>query len=627
MRYVFDAESNGLLRQATRLWVVVLKCLDTEEQLIFRENDLGWIPYFTEPNNLMIGHNICGYDFILFEKLFNVKAKCKKFDTFLASQILDYNRFGNRHSMEAWGEHFGQFKHVVESFEYNNETPFEEWLDNIVYRCTSDVDLNVRIYETVHKEYLQLFAKKPEIATYLEAEQYLSEFSSRAELHGWPFDVEKAIKLKVQLTQVIENVYEKLNGQLGIKVVRKDEVRGIVDIKRPKWTKQGCYDAHTARWFNVDPWSGYEGEERVVEGAYCRVEFRPLLLSSSHDVKEFLYRQGWVPTEWNYKVKDGVKKKMSPKITEDSLEILGNEGKLYAEYLTAKSRLGILEGWLSVVEDNHLHGSCFTIGTPSMRARHAVIANIPSGERKKDGTSVSAWGPEIRELFTSYDGWKIIGADSSGNQARGLAHYLGDSEYINLILNGDVHEYNKEIIIKVLKDMGITKDVERSQAKRFLYAFLFGAGGDKLWSYIFGVFDKKQGSKLKKGFVSAVPGFESLVTRLRAVYDKVGYVPSIVGNKIYVDSPHKLLVYLLQSLEKITCATALMNTVKELEEKEIPYIPLIMYHDEEEFMVPKEYAEEAAEIAARAFKEAPKLYGITIMDGNAKIGRTWLDVH
>ena len=86
-------------------------------------------------------------------------------------------------------------------------------------------------------------------------------------------------------------------------------------------------------------------------------------------------------------------------------------------------------------------------------------------------------------------------------------------------------------------------------------------------------------------------------------------------------------MYLLQSAEKITCAAALMVAMQRFEEEEIPYIPCIFYHDEIDFQVPEEYKERAAEIGKQAFADGPKLFGIEIMSGDAKIGKTWYDVH
>jgi DNA polymerase I-like protein with 3'-5' exonuclease and polymerase domains len=275
-------------------------------------------------------------------------------------------------------------------------------------------------------------------------------------------------------------------------------------------------------------------------------------------------------------------------------------------------------------ENDRLHGSSFLIGTPSMRVRHQTIANIPSADKP--------WGKEFRSLFKCLPGWKVIGCDSAGNQARGLAHYLKNNAFTELLLNGDIHQYNADVLTRVLSEMGIKHVVPRAAAKRILYAFLFGASGGKLWSYIFGGLDVRKGNQLKNGFLKAVPGFKELVDRLEKIYGATrqggyGYIIGIAGNRIYCDSFHKLLVYLLQACEKATCSAAVMLTMERLREAGIPYIPLIMYHDEEDFMVPEEYAEEAAKIGKQAFIDGPKLFGIDIMDGDAKIGDNWYDVH
>jgi DNA polymerase I len=286
-----------------------------------------------------------------------------------------------------------------------------------------------------------------------------------------------------------------------------------------------------------------------------------------------------------------------------------------------------------------LHGDCYPLGTPSMRARHNIIVNVPAAD--------SVWGKEMRALFSHPPGWKLIGADSAGNQARGLAHYLESPDFTHQLINGDIHTYNANILDAVLKSMGISWDSylaskglkpeefakrKRANAKRILYAFLFGASGSKLWGYIFDTPDDDKGKRLKLGFTKAVPGFKKLSEKLENIFGGTkqkgeGYILGIAGNRIYCDSFHKLLVYLLQACEKATCSAALMLTVRGLNAENIPYQPCIMMHDEIDFTVPEAYAERAAVIAKEAFKEGPKLFGVDIMDGEAKIGNNWYDVH
>jgi DNA polymerase-1 len=623
MRIVFDIECNGLYREATRMWILVAHNLDTRETKYWLEGEDGWKEYLSNAT-IVIGHNILDYDIPVLKKLFNFELpeKCLKHDTLILSQILDYKRFANgRHRLEDWGDNLGFPKITVpEGF-------FDEYSPEMLEYCINDVKLNVKIYNVLMTEYGAIYRKVPQIRSYIQAEHYLREWCFQSELHGWPFDMNKAIILYDRLQAELDYAHEMLSSKLGMKCVAVDKKKGVVEPKKPRWTKQGFYDMHTANWFKIDPESGYEGEERLVEGPYSRVLFEPLDLDSTADVKVFLYRHGWQPTDWNYKLnpETGKKEKASAKITEDSLEFLGGDGKLYVDFLSARSRHSILKTWIEHTDENELlHGRCIPIGTPSMRARHEIIVNIPSAD--------APWGKEMRELFTCLPGWKLIGCDSSGNQARGLAHYLNNKEFINTLLHGDIHQYNADILTAVLKIIGFDQVVKRPQAKRILYAFLFGASGAKLWSYIFGNLDYARGNELKSGFLKAVPGFKELVDKLSKIYASTtkhgeGYIYSIVGTKLYVDSFHKLLVYLLQSLEKITCTTALMLIVKKLREENIPYIPLIMYHDEIDFMVPEKYSERAAEIGKEAFRDGPKIYGIQIMDGESKIGNNWYEIH
>jgi DNA polymerase I len=618
-RWVFDIETDGFLHQATRMWILAAYNLDTQELKYWLEGDLGWKEIFEDEN--VIGHNIFGFDLGILRKLFDYKRPetCVAQDIMIMSQTMDFRRFGSDgHSLERWGEFLGHPK-----VKHEDWTEYSEEMKN---RCIQDVMLTVKVYKYLAKEYGALIKKEPQFRTYLRAEHYAAEWQMRAQLHGWPFDVEAGKILYQKLEDEMQMAYDALSSKLGMKAVAVDMCKGEVGIKKPKWTKEGFYAAHTANWFDIDPCSGFEGEERPIVGEYCRVTFEELSLNSPQDVKIFLFRNGWIPTEWNYKRNDqGQMVKTSPKISDDSIEFLGGDGKLYTDFTTTKSRHGILKTWLETVDGNgNLHGDSMLIGTSSMRTRHSIIVNVPRGS--------SPWGKEMRALFRAKPGWKLIGCDSASNQARGLAYYLGNKDYIHTLLHGDVHQLNANILTSILFDLDINRTVDREQAKRILYAFLFGASGAKLWSYIFGYPNDELGTKLKNGFIRAVPGFADHNKTLRKIYSSTkdysdGYIYGLAGNKIYVDSYHKLLVYSLQAFEKATCSAALMLTMERLEAANIPYIPCIYYHDEIDFMTPEEHAEQAAEIGKQAFADGPKLFGVTIMDGGAKIGDNWYEVH
>lgn len=663
-RWVYDIECDGLYHEATRVWVLVAYNLDEKKFYHWLEGDFGWKDKFNNAK-LIVGHNIIGYDNLVLKKLFNFDfpKTCRIHDTLLMSYVLNYRRFGHEgHGLARWGVELNCPK-----IEFDD---FSAYTEEMKIYCKQDVNLNTQVYDYLLGELSEQAAINPLIRDYLRAETAVARWCAMCRANGWPFNLEKALELKIVLEAELKKAVDAIEPRLGYKVKIKtgDKKFGVVDVKSPKWTKKGCYAAHTADWWGVNPYSGFEGEERPIRGDYVRIEINPLLLSSSDDVKRFLFRQGWEPTEYNtvWDPETRRQRETSPKITEDSLEFLGGDGKLYRQYQTAVSRYGILKGWIeNTDEKGMLHGDCFTIGTPSMRATHSIIVNVPSGD--------SRYGREMRELFGTIPGWSLIGCDSASNQARGLAHFLGNAEFTDTLINGDIHTYNAKILDKVLINLGhnwsdfiIKSDkaqcktddiwsnygsklewlesqsdsaldavaaVKRAAAKRILYAFLFGASGKKLWSYIYGTQNSVEGDKLKTGFTKAVPGFAGLMDKLKKIFSSTkkagyGYIPSLAGNRIYVDSFHKLLVYLLQSTEKITCSAACMLLMERLEAAGIPYIPVLMMHDELDFMVPDAYAEDAALIGRKCFADGPRIFGVTIMDGGVgKIGTNWYEIH
>lgn len=647
---VLDIEADELLVKVNKAWIIGWLNRQTGKKHRWRDGDLGWMTELDKAT-LVIGHNVTGYDLPLLFKLFGyiLPAHVKVRDTQIMSLTLMYNKFPSGiHKLAEWGEYLG--------FPKGDFHDFSKWSPEMETYWERDLDLTSKVYDHVVIKFREVYAKTKNIVVYLNAENAVNRWFSMAELYGWPFDVKAATALLEKMEAELQVVRDRLLPKLGSKTVATDKKLGVVEPRKPKFLKSGAYDAHTSAYFEIDEWSAHD--DRLVDGPYSRVKFVPLSVDSISDMKIFLFRHGWVPTEYNMKdnPEGRGKIKTSPKITEDSLECMEGDGKLYCDFLTTSSRVGILKGWLrNCDEKGRLHGTGFAIGTPSMRARHNIIVNVPAAD--------SVWGKEMRSLFISEPGFTLVGCDSAGNQARGLAHYLKSPEYVDLLLHGDIHTFNANALNDVVASMkinwddylikgGVKADVfdpnkpdkklhtleenlakaKRGRAKRVLYAFLFGASGGKLWSYLFDKIDDIKGKKLKLGFTKAVPGFKDLLDKLDRIYGRSkqsgdGYIPGIAGNDIYCNSFHKLLVYLLQACEKATCSAALMLAVERMEAEGIPFQPCIMYHDEIDFMVPDAYAERAAEIGKQAFIDGPKLFNIQIMDGESKTGKSWYEIH
>ena len=103
-----------------------------------------------------------------------------------------------------------------------------------------------------------------------------------------------------------------------------------------------------------------------------------------------------------------------------------------------------------------------------------------------------------------------------------LSHYLArydGGRYADLLLNGDIHQVNADKI-------GIT----RKQVKTVTYAFLYGAGDEKIGhSYdkqLSTAAAKRKGKEIRAAYIEAVEGLgrltrsnqESCRERLRTIY-------------------------------------------------------------------------------------------------------------
>lgn len=147
--------------------------------------------------------------------------------------------------------------------------------------------------------------------------------------------------------------------------------------------------------------------------------------------------------------------------------------------------------------------------------------------------------------------------------------------------------------------------------------------------------DAVLGQKAMDVFQESIPGLVKFREKTKAKWEETrrrfgsewGHIRGLDGRILFVATAHTLLTAQLQSVEAITCKAAAVYLDMKLRQLELPFVWLLHYHDELAIACPEEYAEEIAEIAKEAFEEAPKWFGITIMNGDAKIGHNYADVH
>ena len=149
-RGVFDLETDGLVAQATVVWCGVVKDLETGSVARFDRDDIPDLLSHLSSFDVLIGHNIIGFDFVVLDKLYGWEYNGRVADTLLMSRTQRPNRIAPEksksgpHSVESWGIRLGKSK--VENEEWGS------WSHVLMERCEQDVEIQVLIFEALMKE-------------------------------------------------------------------------------------------------------------------------------------------------------------------------------------------------------------------------------------------------------------------------------------------------------------------------------------------------------------------------------------------------------------------------------------------------------------------------------------------
>ena len=614
-KLIWDLETNGLIPEVDTIWCLVMQDITTKEIYSYSDFDDN-LPSLEEglqkllEADLIAGHNIIGYDLPVLKRLLGWEPRPSQtvWDTLLMSQLCMFQRT-HRHGLAGWGEFFKYPKG-----DYNDWTNYNQ--EMLTY-CIQDVTLNTKVYERLSREASIQIKARPQFKQALNLEHDFAIVNAEITAKGWLFNMPKAKELKENLTWKLHAIEDELEPQLGSVCMLKGskEVDKIVK-------KNGDYYKLITDWYDLA--ADTKASESFITGPFSRIEFSEVRLGQLAEVKKYLSDIGWKPDDWTFKKVKGKWIKMSPKLTDSSLEPLGIVGSMISDYYMLRQRLSMVDNWIEMVAkwgDGRLHGDMFTIGTPSFRCRHRGIVNIPGVH--------SEYGKDLRALLTCERGHRLVGADSAGNQFRGLAHYMGDDEFTSSVVVGkesdgtDAHSRNAAIL-----------GISRTKAKSFIYAYLFGAGVAKLGEVITGLKSPKAGKLADAKFKAAFPKLKDLKDSLISEYNHnkmktgIGFIIGADGRRVIVSSEHQLLNYLLQTLEGITCKSALVYQYKKIKELGIEgTYPILFYHDETAWVTPTKHAKTVLDISIAGFREGPKSVGVTCMDGDGKIGINYAEIH
>jgi DNA polymerase I-like protein with 3'-5' exonuclease and polymerase domains len=626
LKIVFgDLEANGFLRQATHVHCGVFKDKATGEIKKFRPHQIKEMLEYLDTVDVLIFHNGLGYDFPLLKRLYKWEFKGKKVDTLVMSRLFDPKRqvpflCPNKkapHSIEAWGYRVGRGKP-----EHND---WENFSEDMLHRCTEDVEILELVYNELLKE-MNSGNWKPATMLSFRLFEYLAE----QEDYGWLVDRQHMDFCISQLTNWIRRIDQVIVPQLPmILEIEENKKNGeYLYVKKP-FLKSGKASESLTNWLSN---LGIGFDDSPVCGPFSRVSFRPTDLNSNEETKRYLLSEGWEPLEWNTN-DDG--ERTSPKMSKDDPfdGINGKLGKLVAKRVQCRQRRSIIEGLIGLIrEDGRIASAVNTLAVTG-RATHRNIVNIPQAK--------SFYGKQMRKIFTSKEGFVLVGTDSDACQIRMLCGRMNDPVYTDNVLNGrkedgtDIHSVNMKAAMLDTRD----------DAKTFFYGFLFGAGDAKTGKIVKGT--AAHGKRLKEQFLKGLPALGALIEKLQAEWRQTakkkynakfrrmeyydGVITGLDGRPIKVPSEHQILVYLLQSDEAIMMAAAYNKFCKDMERKYrkgIDYGIVCWYHDEFTAEVKESIAEEVACLAEEAISWAGRFYAIPCPHiGQAKIGKNWYDIH
>lgn len=451
MALIFDLESDGLLPALTKIHVLAIKdTTDDKPPMVFRGNDVIKGVKLLQDADLIVGHNIIGFDILAIQKLypwFNPKGTVR--DTLVLSRLIYTNikdrdaallkratpivmgkLFGS-HGLEAWGKrlgkHKGDYKATFKSYlgdYYEEGMEWEEWSQDMEDYCVQDVLVTVHLWE--------LMLKHNYAESSILLEHQVAEIINKQVQHGFCFNEKEAAILYGELSAQRESLFHKLIDTFGSWYVSDKDRLPKVDSKA-------------------------RGETKGVPFTKVKLlEFNPT--SRQHIASRLAKLYGWEPEEFT---ENG-----QPKVDD---EVIGKlpypTAPLLTEYLLLDKRIGILaegkQAWLKLSRAGRIHGGVNTNGAVTGRATHSHpnIAQAPKVNKKVAGSE------RYRALFGVPKGKLLVGADLSGLELRCLAHYMAKWDggaYAKVLLEGDIHTVNMEAA-------GLPS---RDNAKTFIYGFL-----------------------------------------------------------------------------------------------------------------------------------------------------------
>ena len=573
MKLIFDIETDDL--DATKVWCIVAKELDGKSYRFTPDEIEDGIKLLQDADTL-IGHNIIGFDLPVLGNLYNFKYKGKIIDTLVMSRLYNPVR-ENGHSLKTWGYRLGIPK--------QEQPEFESYTPAMLNYCEQDVILNEAVYKYLLDEGTG-FSKQS-----FDLEQKTASIMREQEKTGFYFDSKQAMTLLAELNQNKADVEDEVQKTFKPKWVEDKMVLPYTN-KNGELSKRGLTDD--------------EYENILISGnrePFMRRKLVDFNLGSRKQIGEYLIDFGWQPEKFTPTGQPIVDEGTLKKITHIK------EAKLIADYLLYQKRIAQVSSWIDELKDDRVHGRVIPNGTITGRMTHRNpnMAQVPN--------LGSPYGKECRACWTVPEGYKLVGIDASGLELRMLAHYMNDADYIEEVVNGDIHSTNQELA-------GLKT---RDQAKTFIYALVYGAGDFKIGKIING--DIKKGKALRERFFRNLPALKKLRDRVQQASNR-GFLKGIDGRKIYVRSPHASLNTLLQGCGAIVMKQAMVNLQELIKLNTVDAQFVANIHDESQLQVKESQADYIGRLGVESIEKVTEQFNMRCdLTGQYKVGGNWSETH